>query len=191
MKHTLRLVVSGIGAALVAGCAATQVSPVGFGVLPEGYTCCNLHHVDGWISDGNWGSFPMIPAGTPIRITGYGSHRAYAAIGGMSFRIGHDYGRDQATLDQYVARLVVKEDPRAKIEAWPDPVREAIRSGRLRHGMTREQAIIAAGYPATHRTPVIEAPVWTYWNDRLSSYQVRWDGEGRIADITPPPIAAR
>jgi hypothetical protein len=172
--------------ALLPGCATTLVSPVGFGQMPVGYTCCNLHHVDDWISDGNWQGFPLIPAGTPIRVTAYGINRAYVEIDGKSFRIGHDYGRDQEPLEQYIAKLVVKDDPRARIATYPDPIREAIRMGRLTHGMTREQAIIAAGYPATHRTPIVEAPVWTYWNDRLTSYQVRWDSEGRIQAFGGP-----
>ena len=182
MEYTLRLVAASASLALSA-CAGTIVSPVGFGQLPEGYTCCNLHYVDDWISDGNWQGFPMIPAGTPIKVTGYGSNRAYAEIDGKSFRIGHDYGREQEPLEQYVARLVVKDDPRARIAAFPDSVREDIRMGRVTHGMTREQAIIAGGYPATHRTPVLAANEWTYWNDRLTSYRVVWDGEGRIAAV--------
>jgi hypothetical protein len=184
MKHTLRLAVLAACAALVPGCAGTLVSPVGFGTLPSGYTCCNLHHADDWISDANWGTFPMIPAGAPIKVVGYGSNRAFVEISGMQFRIGHDYGRGQETLEQYVAKIVVKEDPRARIAAWPEPVREAMRLGRLLPGMTREQAIVSAGYPATHRTPILEAPVWTYWHDRLSSYRVTWNGEGRIEHVS-------
>ena len=182
MKHTLALALASTALAL-GGCAVTQVSPVGFGVLPSGYTCCNLHYVDDWISDGNWHGVAMIPAGTPIKVTGYGSNRAYVEIDGKSFRIGHDYGRDQEPLDVYVAKLVVKESPNAKVAGYPDPIREAIRLGRVTHGMTREQALIAGGYPATHRTPVLSAPEWTYWTDRLNSYQVVWDGEGRISAI--------
>ena len=186
MKYTLRFAAASACVAL-AGCAGTIVSPVGFGSLPSGYTCCNLHHVDGWISDGNWGGSPMIPAGTPIKVVGYGSNRAFVEIEGKSFRIGHDYGRDQEPIEQYVARLVVREDPREKVVAWPDPVREAIHAGRVTRGMTREQAIIAAGYPPTHRTPVLAAPVWTYWTSRLTSYQVTWTPDGMVGEITRGP----
>jgi hypothetical protein len=185
VNPTLRLLAISATAALAAGCAGTLVSPVGFGTLPAGYTCCNLHYSGDWISDGNWGTFPIIPAGTPIKVVAYGPNRAHVEIDGKQFRIGHDYGRGQETLEQYVAKLVVKDDPRVKVAAWPDPVREAIRTGRLTQGMTREQAIIAAGYPATHRTPVLEAPVWTYWDDRLTSYQVTWDSSGRLQDLAP------
>ena len=184
MKYTLRFAAASACIAL-GGCATTLVSPVGFGTLPAGYTCCNLHHADDWISDGNWGGFPMIPAGTPIKVTAYGSNRAYAEIDGKRFRIGHDYGRDQEGLEQYVAKLVVKDNPREKIAGFPDPIREAIRTGRLTEGMTREQAIIAAGYPATHRTPIVDAPVWIYWNDRVTSFQITWDAGGRIEQIAP------
>ena len=187
MKHTLGFAVVAACAMLGSGCAMTQVSPVGFGTLPEGYTCCNLHHADDWISDANWGAFPLIPAGAQIKVVGYGSNRAYVEIEGKAFRIGHDYGRAHEPLDQYVAKLVVKEDPRAKVATYPDWIREAIRVGRLTQGMTREQAIIAAGYPATHRTPILEAPVWTYWNDRQTRYQVSWDAEGRIREIALGP----
>ena len=86
----LPILVPAAMAAVLAGCATTLVSPVGFGTLPAGYTCCNLHYVDDWISDGNWGAFPLIPAGTPIKVTGYGPNRAYVEIDGKRFRIGHD-----------------------------------------------------------------------------------------------------
>jgi hypothetical protein len=185
MKHTLRLTALAACAALGLGCAGVIVSPVGFGPLPAGYTCCNLHYADDWISDANWGAFPMIPAGTPIRVVGYGAHRAFVEIDGKAFRVGHDYGRGQESVEQFVARLVVKDDPRDRLQDWPDAVREAIRRGRLTQGMTREQAIIAAGYPATHRTPVLSAPVWTYWDDRLTSYQVVWGAAGAIEEIRP------
>src|SRR5688572_20350844 len=186
MNLTLRLLPAAF-AALIAGCAGTLVSPVGWGTLPAGYTCCNLHHAEDWISDGNWGVFPMIPAGTPIKVTGYGSSRAYVEIDGKLFRIGHDYGRGQESLEQYVAKLVVKDNPRARLAAWPEPIREAIRNGRLAPGMTREQALVAAGFPPTHRTPILEAPVWTYWNDRMNSYKVTWDASGEIQEINSRP----
>ena len=187
MSRILGVAVASVLCLLGAGCAVTQVSPVGFGQLPEGYTCCNLHHVDDWISDGNWGSFPMIPAGTPIKVVGYGINRAHVQIDGKAFRIGHDYGREQEPLEQYIAKLVVGNDPRERIAAYPDPIREAIRTGRLIPGMTREQALIAAGYPATHRTPILDAPVWTFWNDRLTAFHVTWDAAGRIQEIVRAP----
>jgi hypothetical protein len=177
MKHTLRF------AAAASTClAALAASAMGDGIQ-VGYTCCNLHHAGDWISDANWASLPMIPAGTPIKVLGYGPNRAYVEIAGMAFRVGHDFGRDQESVYQYVARLVVADNPREKIATWPEPVREAVWEGKVIPGMTREQAIVAAGYPATHRTPVLDAPRWTYWNERLRSYQVTWTADGTVREV--------
>src|SRR5688572_20664338 len=77
MKHTLGFAAVAACTMLGSGCAVTHISPIGFGPPPSGYTCCNLHHVDGWISDGNWSESPIIPAGAPIKVTGYGSNRVY------------------------------------------------------------------------------------------------------------------
>jgi len=62
-------------------------------------------------------------------------------------------------------------------------VREAVHVGKVIPGMTREQAIVAAGYPPTHRTPVLGAPQWTYWTERMRSYQVTWTSDGTIGQV--------
>lgn len=151
--------------------------------LPQGYTCCNLHYDRDWISDANWSTFPMIPAGTPIKVLSYGSNRASVEIEGKNFRIGHDYGRADESLENFIRKLVSKENPRERIAQYPDRIREAIRVGKVTSGMTREQAIIAAGYPPTHMTRILDTPVWSYWNHRHSRWSVTWDEKGNVREV--------
>jgi hypothetical protein len=174
-----------IALVFAAACAAPihAQDPAYDGSLPEGYTCCNLHYDRDWISDGNWSTFPMIPAGTRIKVLSYGSNRASVEIDGKNFRIGHDYGRADESLESFIRKLVVKEDPREKIVRYPDAIREGIRLGKITSGMTREQAIIAAGYPPTHMTKILDTPVWSYWNHRLSRWSVTWDEQGQVREI--------
>lgn len=168
-------------AALAAGLAAIAAAG---DALPEGYTCCNFHYDGDWISDANWGQLPMIPAGTPIKVKEFGwNNRAYAQIDGKPFRLGHDYGRAQESIQQWVGRLVVKSNPRAKIDRWPDKIRKAALAGKIVPGMTREQAIVAAGYPPTHRTPTLESSPWHLWFSRAGRYEVHFDDKGRVARI--------
>jgi hypothetical protein len=171
--------------------AALGVAAVAF-VLPAaaqtepaiGFTCCNLHYDGDWISDANWSNLPMIPAGTPIRIKSWGfNNRAYAEIGGREYRIGHDYGRAQESLETYVYKLVVRENPKKRIDGYRKEIRVAIAAGRVVPGMTREQVLIAAGFPATHRTPSLDAPVWNYWSSRVSRYEVHWNAKGTVQSI--------
>jgi len=37
--------------------------------------------------------------------------------------------------------------------------------------------LMSLGYPPVHRTPSLDAPQWTYWENRWVSYVVYFDGD--------------
>jgi hypothetical protein len=150
----------------------------------KGFACCTLHYEKDWISDGNYAVLPSIPAGSPITVLSYGRHRAYAEINGSKMRLGHDYGREQESLDQWVHKIVVDTDPAAKIAGYPPDVQAAIRQGRVMTGMTREQAIIAIGYPLTSETASLDLPIWRHWVSSFEEYQLLWGTDGLIREIS-------
>ena len=155
--------------------------------LREGYTCCNLHYEDDWISDSNFGSLPFIPAGTPIKLKGYGRYRLHVDMDGKAMRVGLDYGRAQETLEQFAEKLILTEDPKEKIAKYPANVREAIRFGQVVTGMTKEQTLIAVGYPQRDETVSLDAPVWNYWASSFAPYRVVWGKNGRINEVATDP----
>jgi hypothetical protein len=163
-----------------AAAADRSVSPLPF----QGFACCTLHYEKDWISDGNYAILPSIPAGTPITVLKYGRHKAYAQINGQPMRLGHDYGREQETLDQWVHKVVADVDPTAKISTYPPGIQAAIRQGRVMVGMTREQAVIAVGYPLTSETPTLDSPIWRHWVSSFEEYQLLWGPDGLIREIS-------
>ncbi len=158
--------------------------------LREGYTCCNFHYEDDWISDSNYGALPFVPAGTPVKLKSYGRYRMYVDMDGKPMRIGQDYGRAQETLEQFAEKMIVTTDPKAKIAKYPAAVRAAIRQGQILPGMTKEQTIIAVGYPQTDETVSLDAPIWNYWASSFAPYRVVWSKDGRIKDIHTDPVTA-
>jgi hypothetical protein len=176
--------------ATVAAPAMAQVSARAARQVTEGFTCCNLHYEGDWISDANWSAMPMIPAGTPARITEVWPRgwRALVVIDGKLLRIGLDYGRKQQTLRQFLAKVIVARDPAATIAAWPADMRDAVRAGKIRLGMTRQQVIVAVGYPAMHQTPSLDAPMWRYWHTGQGDYLVKWNDAGVVADVIASPV---
>jgi hypothetical protein len=152
----------------------------------KGYACCNLHYEKDWINDGNYASLPSIPAGTPISVLSFGRHKANADVHGMKMRLGHDYGREQESLEQWLHKIVVDTDPTAKIASFPKDVQAAIHQGRVMVGMTREQAIISIGYPLTSENTSLDAPMWRHWVSSFEEYQLVWGPDGRIKEITAP-----
>jgi len=150
----------------------------------QGFACCVLHYSHDWINDGNYAELPMIPAGTPIEVLNYGSNRAYVKVDGKPMRLGHDYGRDQESLENWVNKVVVNDDPRPRIATYAPPVQAAIREGKVMVGMTREQAIASIGYPLTSENISLDAPTWRIWRSSHGEYDLNFGADGRIKSIT-------
>jgi len=149
----------------------------------EGFACCNLHYEGDWISDGNYAGLPMIAVGTPIKVVSLGRHKANVIVDGKKMRLGHDYGRDQESLEAWVAKIVALEDPRPAIAKYPADVQGAIKQGRVVLGMTRQQAVQSIGYPLTSENPSFDGPLWRHWVSSFEEYQLSWGGDGKIKDI--------
>ncbi|MBS0398125.1 MAG: hypothetical protein JSR95_05535 [Proteobacteria bacterium] len=149
----------------------------------EGFACCNLHYDGDWINDGNYASLPMIAVGTPIKVVSLGHNKAHVLIDGKKMRLGHDYGREQESLEAWVAKIVVLEDPRPLIATYPADIQGAIRQGQVVAGMTRQQAVQSIGYPLTSENPSFDGPLWRHWLSSFEEYQLSWGSDGKLKDI--------
>lgn len=147
------------------------------------FTCCNLHYEQDWISDANFVSLPMIPAGARIVVKDYGRFRANVLIEGEPMRIGLDYGRKKETQEAFVAKLIVAEDPRLRLATFEPAVRQAIERGQVAIGMTREQVLMSLGYPRTDLNPSLDAPRWVYVTYQHEEYAVVWGPDGRVQSV--------
>jgi hypothetical protein len=147
------------------------------------FTCCNLRYDGDWISDANWATLPIIPAGSRIQVKDYASNRASVLIEGRPMRIGLDYGREQESVQKYVARVAVKEDPRQKLTTYAKPVQDAILAGKVTIGMSKEQVIMSLGFPRADKTRSIEAAEWTYWTLDGDEYVLLWGPDQTLKSV--------
>lgn len=156
---------------------------------PEGFLCCNLRTDGSWISDINYaeGGKRIIPAGTPLKVTGYGRYRVRVEFAdGSKQAIGNDYSRD-IPMGAFMERYVVAQDPKAKIAAFPPKIRQAIESARVMPGMTREQVFMAVGYPVSSENPQLDAKVLRFWLSSFAEFQLLFDDKGIVREITTDP----
>ncbi|NRF67443.1 hypothetical protein HLB44_10645 [Aquincola sp. S2] len=160
---------------------------------PEGYLCCNLRTDGKWISDSNYmeSGKRVIPLGTAAKVTGYGRFRAFVDLGDNSKQaLGNDYSRD-LEMSAFATRYVVAEDPKKKLAALPPKLREAITSGRLAVGMSRDQVVMAVGYPITSENPRLDAKVLRFWLSSFQEFQVVFDDKGSVKEIVTFDPATR
>lgn len=147
--------------------------------LQAGFACCNLHYDGDTVTDSNFGQLPFVSAGTPLKLRQIDGYVAQVDAGGRSLRLVLEH-RGQETMHEWLARIVVADDPRTKIATFPPTVRDAINAGKLVKGMTREQAVMAVGYPQTNEKMHFEGPSWRYWWSGFAPYYVYWNGNKLI-----------
>jgi hypothetical protein len=150
----------------------------------DGYLCCNLRTDGSWASDSNYAESGkrIIPAGTPVRVTGYGRNRVQIEVGGSKQAIGNDYSRDLG-LEDFARRWIVTQDPSPRIASYPAKIRDAIKSARITKGMTREQVLMAVGYPISSENPHLDAQMWRMWLSSFAEFQVMFDKSGRVTNV--------
>jgi outer membrane protein assembly factor BamE (lipoprotein component of BamABCDE complex) len=83
----------------------------------------------------------------------------------------------------FAQRYVVTSDPKTKLAAYPAQIRDAITQARVAPGMSKEQVLMAVGYPVTSENPSLDATIWRYWLSSFAEYQVVWDANGRVKEI--------
>jgi len=86
-------------------------------------------------------------------------------------------------MDVFAKRYLVKDDPRPKVAAAAPKVRSAIQSARVTKGMTRDQVLIALGWPISSENPHLDAATWKYWLWSFSPFTLHFDANGRLAKI--------
>lgn len=183
--------------AALAGCATDAPRPaepepaarVPAPVLRKGYACCNLHYNGDRISDANFAQFPFIPAGTPVTVRRVDGAGAEIEVAGKAMLLVVEGGRPGATVQEWVDRLVVAEDPRQRLERYPANVRTAILAGQLTKGMTREQVVMAVGHPQADEAQGRAGPHTRYWWSSFVPYYVYWGKNGTVARVEGPAEA--
>jgi hypothetical protein len=175
-----------LGSILLASCAMLSVAP---DVLTQWqgrrlYTCCNIRYEDPTdIVDANYARGSILPFGSPAAVTAMTGKSVTFRSGSTNFTVTQSYGTAQETSQQYFAKILVDTDPHTRFASYSPSVQAAITDARVERGMTREQVIMSLGYPPTHRTPSIDAPLWVYWYNRWVTFNVQFGADGLVSTI--------
>jgi hypothetical protein len=174
--------------ALVAACK--QAAPPG---LLQEYqsrslmTCCNIHYETNEINDANYFVGSTLPAGTPVQVQAMTGNSVTFTADGRTLTMVHSYGSAQESMQQWVSKILVPDDPKAKLATFPRSAQDAIREGRVEKGMTKDQVIMSLGFPPAHRTASVSDNEWTYWYNRWVTYKVQFDNQGLVANVIGRP----
>ena len=46
----------------------------------------------------------------------------------------------------------------------------------------------AAGFLASSERPMLESNIWRFWRDSFNEFQVHFDDQGRVKDVSTDPL---
>jgi hypothetical protein len=181
--------------ATLSGCSVTHGTPFNPSLVgKQKYLCCNMSFdIHDAASDANYGQYalrageygkgPMLAAGTKVTLIAVGSSGVAFSPDGtdQQYTLRFAYGRKQMTPDQYFARIFLDTDPRSSPEPGSGPS-----TTQLTDGMTKEQALLARGYPPAHHTPNLDQNEWVYFETPGFVDRVVFV-DGKIQSITRGP----
>jgi len=165
----------------------------------EFYLCCNTNfNLEFVASDANYGRYrssqsgyaagPLLAAGTRVRVTKVGgSAIAFQPLDSpTTYTMIFRYGGKVMPVGQYFQNILRDKNPLDAMRNAPRSIADGVREGRLIEGMTKEQALIARGYPPAHRTPSLDANEWIYY-DTLGFVDRVEFADGKIHSVTRGP----
>jgi hypothetical protein len=154
---------------LLAGCASKSKRSVADPRVGKVfYLCCNLRYdpKKPEITDAIPTQGTLIPFATRVEVQKVTTDTVlFQAAGHPPITLDYDHGTKALPFDHYLGRLFVTEDPRLKLKKVPARQVKLVEKGSLAPGMTRDQVLMAVGYPPADRTPSLEATSWIYGGD--------------------------
>jgi len=142
------------------------------------YLCCNLYYDKAKATDIGWQAGTKVPFGTRVHVERVRRDSVeFTPEGHPTITLVYKHGDRVVPFDTYLERLLVETDPRGRLRKVPAKRVEAIERGGIEKGMTRDQVLMARGIPPAHRTPDLESPTWTYWQNRWDTLVVYFVGD--------------
>lgn len=171
------------------GCATT-ISSAAVARGGHYFLCCNLFfNRSNDATDANYlYAYPSegtkVSLGTRVEVLRVGAHsvRFSSLENGGEYELELHFALKQVAPTTYFERIFLATDPRAALSTLPPVIEEAIRGARLIVGMTRDQALMARGFPPMHQTKGLDAPEWIYFQRGSFIDRVKFD-DGRITSI--------
>jgi len=179
-RHSLALPVLAI-VVLLGGCGGTSKRSVADPRVGKVfYLCCNLHYdpKKPEITDAMPTQGTLIPFATRVEVQKVTADSVqFEAAGHPPITLEYKHGTKAVPFGHYLGRLFVTEDPRLKLKKVPARQVKLVEKGTLGPGMTRDQVLMAVGYPPADRTSSLEAGSWAYGGDSSAAFVVYFSGD--------------
>lgn len=129
----------------------------------------------------NYARGTLVPINTKVRVEKFlGEKMSIRVIGDSQLIWIYNRKKYSGKSMFEIARRMLSENE-VPLKNCSDEVAAAIRSGRMCLGMTKEQVIMARGWPPAHRTKSLDLDTWVYWPSRYVTQEIVFK-DGKLAE---------
>lgn len=145
------------------------------------FTRFSFHQEDEKYPITNYARGALVPINTPVKcIAMSGDKLTIRRLdNGTDIKVENVKKYSGKTITE-IARILLAEE-KTPIEELVPTLANAIRQGEMRKGMTKEQVIMARGYPPAHETPSLDGDRWVYWSSRFVKHTILF-ANGRLVE---------
>lgn len=191
---------------LVTGCQIEPVPVLHAGLKPDLFTRYTMRAAQSGpysvLYRSNYlGHHPLFPPGSKTKITLYSEVRIDMVINGIKCRMffkDHAFPTDPSGIDAFLEKYFAKSVAELDLDSLESDVLDQIKRGNAAIGMTKEQVLMAVGYPSHidvekvpadsfERARILESNHWTY---RVTEIMLipTWrtyvfDGDGKLYQV--------
>lgn len=146
----------------------------------EYFTQFNVWTYNNRLTTDNFGISRIIPVNSKLRIIKVREYEAELEVGGYKFQLLINRSHSRKSCEEFL-RLYLRSEP-VELGKYSEQAQKAIQAGEIRAGMTKEEVLVARGYPPENATPDLNGNDWMYWRDRWFSFVAQFE-EGKVVAI--------
>ena len=171
----------------IAGCGGAKLSPEQQAVVDsktELYTQVAMWTEKSRVHGTNYSVGMLIPVNSKVKIHAVKGKAIAFEFKGQKINYIVAPKHTKATSAELLERLFAN-NPK-DLSKFNAATKKNIETGKVVIGMTKDEVLLARGYPPFHKTMSTEADAWTYWKNRWVTAIVSFE-DGKVSNIQGNP----
>lgn len=125
----------------------------------------------------------LVPINTKVKITDMGSSKMKIELpdqGNTEIKIENAEKHTKKSMEEIKNRMFGTNE--VDLKKSSKEVQESIKTGQIAVGMTKDEVLLAYGYPPAHATASTDADQWIYWKTRWNKVALEFK-EGKLQSV--------
>lgn len=183
MKKIISAIVLLLATFIMTGCGPAKLTPAQQTLVDSQatmYTQVSMWTEKNKVQGLNFSRGLLIPINTQVKIISASNNGIVFEYLGAEITYTTSTKYTKIDTSEMLNRLFAKST--VDLSKYAEAVKANINNGKVVVGMTKEEVLLARGYPPFHQTLSLKADLWKYWDHRFKTSQYRFQ-DNKVTEI--------